>query len=299
MSTPGNLLQENYDGGYILTNGGWRTGKPVYVDSDLTVTGTTNIAGVSLTDLTTTGNTTLGNATSDTLTVNGNSTFTGTATGTMVDVVVTDTTTGIGVDLTGNTALTTGQLLSIASSATAIATTGRLFLSNHTGATGTSAVLNEFASAATDETVIVKVTASAALALGTAFSVASASTTGTAVAIASTAATTGGSLTVTDSSADTGTRSSVAISVSNAAASGATALTITSANGTKPLIAGTGTAATAHFFKVATVNGVTWWVGDGTTANAALSGTAGDVLFNGGSNKPEYCTGTTSWTALV
>lgn len=147
----------------ILQNGGITTSLPVTINSDLTVTGTTNIGGISLTDLTTTGNTILGNATSDTLTVNGNSTFTGTATGTMVDAVVTTTSTGIGLDLTGNTALTTGQLLTIASSATAITTTGRLFLSTHSGATVTSGILNEFTSAAADEAIVLKVAGTAAI----------------------------------------------------------------------------------------------------------------------------------------
>jgi hypothetical protein len=48
-----------------------------------------------------------------------------------------------------------------------------------------------------------------------------------------------------------------------------------------------------------TNTGITIWMGNGTTANGTLSGTAGDILYNGGSNKPEYCTGTTNWTALV
>lgn len=79
MATPGNLLFENYEP-YVLNNGGIRTAKPVYIDSDLTITGTTTLVGITLTDLTTTGNTILGNATSDTTTVNGVLTVTSTAT---------------------------------------------------------------------------------------------------------------------------------------------------------------------------------------------------------------------------
>lgn len=221
-----------------------------------------------------------------------------TTTGTSFGLTQNGITTGIGTAVAVN-GLTTGQGFSIASSATAITTTGRIFLSAHSGTTGTSAILNEFKSAATDETIIAQVTASAALAAGVALKVSSASTTGTAVAIASTAGTTGGSLTVTDSSADTGTRSAVTVAVSNAAASGATPLTLTAANATVPLVAGTATVQSTHFFRFAKINGVTLWVGDGTTANGALTGTAGDMLINGGANKPEYCTGTTSWTALV
>ena len=75
MATPGNLLAENNDP-YVMSNGGFRTAMPVYIDDDLTVTGTTNIAGVSLTDLTVTGNTVIGNAATDTLAITGTATQT-------------------------------------------------------------------------------------------------------------------------------------------------------------------------------------------------------------------------------
>lgn len=58
-------------------------------------------------------------------------------------------------------ALTSGIVFNVTSSATAITGAGRLFLSTHSGATGTSAILNEFISAATDETVILQVTSAA------------------------------------------------------------------------------------------------------------------------------------------
>jgi hypothetical protein len=45
---------------------------------------------------------------------------------------------------------------------------------------------------------------------------------------------------------------------------------------------------------------VTIWMSiDGTTPNAALTGTAGDLCLNGPSSVPYYCTGTTNWTALA
>ena len=47
-----------------------------------------------------------------------------------------------------------------------------------------------------------------------------------------------------------------------------------------------------------TVTGITIWMGNGNTPNAALSGTAGDVCFNGTSGQAFYCTGTTSWTGM-
>lgn len=75
MATPNNILAESRDGGYINANGGFRTAKPVYIDSDLTITGTTNIAGITLTNLTVTGNTVIGDAVTDTLTIKGASTI--------------------------------------------------------------------------------------------------------------------------------------------------------------------------------------------------------------------------------
>lgn len=147
----------------VVKYAGLNTAKDCTFSGTVTFSGTTNLSTVALVDLTTTGNTTLGNGTTDTLTVNGNATFTGTAAGPMIDTVVTSIVTGVGIDVTGNTGLTTGQLVSISSSATAIATTGRLFLSTHSGATGTSAVLNEFTSDATDETIVLKSTATGAI----------------------------------------------------------------------------------------------------------------------------------------
>lgn len=99
-------------------------------------------------------------------------------------------------------------------------------------------------------------------------------------------------------SSDTGTRSVVYIKQDHASASGATALEVAQ-DGALAAIKVTSAATSTNYFKIATMNGVTLWMGNGTTANGNLSGTAGDILFNGGSNKPEYCTGTTNWTALV
>lgn len=78
-------------------------------------------------------------------------------TGKALDVVSSGTT-AAGVILATANSLTSGQILKVASSATAIATTGRLFLSSHTGATGTSATLNEFITSANDETILLGLT---------------------------------------------------------------------------------------------------------------------------------------------
>lgn len=151
-------------------------------------------------------------------------------TGKLIDMSDLDAiTTGkaIHVDATGTTH-TTGILVHLDSAGTAITGAGRIFLSDHTGATGTTATLNEFASAATDETVILKVTASAALAAGTALQVSGAAvTTGTLLSISDAdALTTGKVAAFVSNSADTGTRSIVQIKQDHASASGATALEV-------------------------------------------------------------------------
>ncbi len=222
-------------------------------------------------------------------------------TGSGIVITPTALTTGKAISITDLAALTSGIGLNITSAATAITGAGRLLFVSHTGASGTSATLAEIASAAADETIIFQVTASAALAAGKAVFVSCAAmTTGIAVDISGSTATTSGTLlNINDNSADTTARSVVKIKQDHASATGATPLEILNDNGTLALIKGTATVVSTHFYRFATVNGVTLWVGDGTTANSALSGTAGDVLLNGGSGKPEYCTGTTSWTALV
>jgi len=163
-------------------------------DGSITVTDADNAASLTITNNTATSASVIvlagsgvftGSTTTSFLTV----TPSGMTTGTAVYLPLAAMTTGNGIHAVAN-ALTTGNVLSITSSATAIATTGRLLSVVHSGATGTSAVLSEFSSAATDETTIVKVTASAALAAGKALHIsAAAMTTGTALYIAATEAT--------------------------------------------------------------------------------------------------------------
>jgi len=110
------------------------------------------------------------------------------AAGACLDIVASSMTTGVGIRIDNADALTTGVLVDIESAATAIATTGRMFRSDHSGATSTSGVLNEFLSAATDETVIVQITASGVLSTGIALNINTASMTdGTAIYIDGTA----------------------------------------------------------------------------------------------------------------
>lgn len=129
--------------------------------------------------------------------------------------------------------------------------------------------------------------------------VAAAATTGTVLDMSdANALTTGTILNATANSSSTGTRSLVFVKNDHASASGTTPLEVVNDGALAP-IKTTGAAVSTNYFRFATANGVTIWIGAGTTANGNLTGTAGDICLNGGSNKPEYCTGTTNWTALA
>lgn len=53
-----------------------------------------------------------------------------------------------------------------------------------------------------------------------------------------------------------------------------------------------------NFSLIFKARGVSFYVSNGNTPNGALSGTTGDICFNGGSGNVFRCTGTTNWTAL-
>lgn len=145
----------------------------------------------------------------------------------MSDLAAITTGKAIHVDATGVTQ-TSGVLVHLDSAGTAITGAGRIFLSDHTGATTTSGILNEFASAANDESVIVKITASSLLAAGKMLNLsAAAMTTGKAIDMADLdGLTTGQAINIASNSADTGTRALVKINNDNTAATGATPLEI-------------------------------------------------------------------------
>lgn len=75
------------------------------------------------------------------------------------EVITSTATTGTASSVTANS-LTSGLGLTVASSATALTGAGRLFYSNHSGATSTSGTLNELVTSANDETILLKLTAS-------------------------------------------------------------------------------------------------------------------------------------------
>lgn len=79
------------------------------------------------------------------------------ASGSILSISGSSMTTGNGIKMSDLDSLTTGIGLDIESAATAITGVGRLLYVNHTGATSTSGILSEFASDATDETVVVKI----------------------------------------------------------------------------------------------------------------------------------------------
>lgn len=151
-----------------------------------------------------------------------------TTTGGLLTLTANSATTAAGLFRINANGLTSGIGAVITSTATAITGAGRLLRVDHTGTTGTSAILSEFASAATDETTILRVTASAALAAGVVLDLVGASvTTGTILDMSGlNALTTGSALVINSNSADTGTRSLVSIVNDNAASTGTTGLTI-------------------------------------------------------------------------
>lgn len=122
------------------------------------------------------------------------------ALGIALDISLAAMTTGKGIDMSNLDAITTGKalhidatgvtqtsgiLVHIDSAGTVITGAGRLLLSDHTGVSGDTAILNEFKSAAADETEIVQITATAALAAGKALDISAvAMTTGDALSIA-------------------------------------------------------------------------------------------------------------------
>lgn len=114
-------------------------------------------------------------------------------------------------------------------------------------------------------------------------------TTGVGIKMVLNGLTSGNGLQITSSSTDSTARGMIQLTNSGAGSTGTSMVRMTQA------------VTSTNFRKIFTEtgSGITLWWGNGTTGQANLTGTAGDVLLNGGSNKPEYCTGTTNWTALV
>ena len=165
-------------------------------------------------------------------------------TGNLLTLTANSATTAAGLFRVNGNALTSGIAAVITSSATAITGAGRLLRVDHTGVTSTSGILSEFASAANDETTIVRVTASAALAAGTALDLVGASvTTGTLLNIGGLdALTTGAGINLESDSSDTSSRVLLQITNDNTAAVGTICLSLKndSTAGAAMSITGTG-----------------------------------------------------------
>jgi hypothetical protein len=276
--TAGNIVQTL--GNLTLTAGNFTmtVGDAVLSDGSLAITDADNAASFSVTNNTATTAPVIvlaGSGVRSGATTNAFMTITpsGMTTGTGIYIPMAALTEGKGIELITN-ALTTGQALLISSSNTTIATTGRLFSVVHSGNAGTSAVLSEFSSAAADETTIVKITASAALALGKALHIsASAMTTGTAIYVNATEATltTGKYLEFYDGAANDFSVAKYGATVIAGNASGTAVLTLTAGD----LVINSG-------HTIMTAGNLTLTSGNIVQTSGNLTLTAGNLLLSSG-----------------
>lgn len=110
--------------------------------------------------------------------------------------------------------------------------------------------------------------------------------------------TTGNAIAVSSAAAGTGARSLVKVTNSNASSVNTIGIEVANTSTNAAFKSTVGLTST-HFQKQMVLGGVTLWTSDGTDPNGALTGTAGDVCYNGATNKPAYCTGTTVWVNFV
>lgn len=223
--------------------------------------------------------------------------------GVVLDISADAITTGTCIDVSGLAAFTTGKgiylqasgvtqtdgmLIHATSASTALTSTGRLLLVDHTGNATVSGIIAEIKTAAADETIALQVTA-ASLTTGKAVNIVpTAISTGSALYIDGADALTSGDLVYLNSdSADTSARALIKMHNDNSAAVGCVPIEIVQ----DALIS-------TNFKMVLNVAGQVIYVSDGTTPNGNLSGAAGNLCLGADSGKAYYCTGTTNWTAL-
>jgi hypothetical protein len=220
------------------------------------------------------------------------STGTMTTTGSLLTLTANSATTAAGLLRVNANALSSGIGAVITSSATAITGAGRLLRVDHTGATTTSGVLTEIASAANDETVVFRVTASAALASGVLVDLSGAAvTTGTILDLGGLdALTTGTAINVVSDASGTGTRSLVRIVNDN-----------TGATGTTPLYLQQDALISTNFKLLIMLGTIGIYVSDQTSPNGALSAAEGSICLNGSATGQAFwnADGATAWTALA
>ena len=145
--------------GNIVTSAG---GLAMTKASDTATLSVTNNSNVTATQVAFAGSGTFsGSTTTSFFTITPSGLTTGTAV--YLPVVAISTGKGLYINYAGTTSHTSGKLFQIDSAATAMTSTGRMMLINHTGVIGVNAILSEFISAATDETIVAQVTASGAI----------------------------------------------------------------------------------------------------------------------------------------
>ena len=198
------------------------------------------------------------------------------------------------LEVTGSGATAAGSsILRVTASGTPAAATSYLAEFDYSGAT-----------VATNDPITVQITSGDSV--GAALNITSTATTitGGIVNVSGASATTGILLNCADANALT--TGSIAVFKSNSADTTARSLVTihndhASSVGVVPLTITQDSPKTTHFYAAIKLNSNTIWIGDGTTANSALAATTGDILINGGSNKPEYCTNGagSAWTALA
>lgn len=200
-------------------------------------------------------------------------------TGSILDIANTGATAAILVKIT-DSALLTGAAMKIEHATSVLASGASLLRLSSTSVdvgTTTGTLLDLAATAATTANLMIMTSATL--------------TTGSGLTMTLNGLTTGSGLVITSSSADTSARGLIQLTGSSASATGTAAIRATMSK------------QSTHFVRLFTesTTGVTLWLSDGSTANAALAATTGDICFNAGSNKPEYCTngGGSLWTALV
>lgn len=190
---------------------------------------------------------------------------------------MTGATSGVGIEVTGGGVnMTSGGV--VIDAIMGAATTGIGLRVATTGAyTGSTGIVDINAASATTGTIVDIGIAALTTGIGLNIGDANALTTGSCARFIS-------------NSSDTTSRALVQITNDNSAAAGAIPIQVQN-DGVQ----------STNYRRVMkeSASGITLWWGNGTTANGNLSGTAGDLILNAGSNKPEYCTGTTNWTALV
>jgi len=187
-------------------------------------------------------------------------------------------------------ALTDGIGVHVESGSNVITSTGGLAYFNHTGTATVSGVLIKGLTAAADETVMLGLTASSTITGSMVSIIADSSVTGKGIDMSMDALTTGVMINLHSDSSDTTARDLVHIHNDNTAAVGAV-----------PLVIVQDAIVSTNFQKCITIAGNTIWRSDGTSPNANLAATTGDICLNGTSGQTFYCSNGAGsvWATLV